>query len=82
MSRKHFFYVSSTAKYCVVIMRVNPPTLLVRSIQVFFRQYAEGHYAVRKNPVISYADINFFLKGAIFIKKNTTNVTLLSKKKP
>ena len=25
-------------------------------------QYAKGRYAVRKNPVISYADINFYFK--------------------
>jgi len=38
-------------------MRVNPPPL-VRSIQGIIdgTQYAKGRYAVRKNPVISYAD--------------------------
>jgi len=40
-----------------------PPPLLVRSIKVIFRikQYAKGRYAVSKNPVISYADINFYI---------------------
>jgi len=38
--------------------------LLVRSIQGFLdgTQYAKGRYAVRKNPVISYADIIFYYK--------------------
>ena len=34
-------------------------------------QYAKGQYAGRKNPVISYADINFYFKtGSIFINKH------------
>jgi len=35
------------------------PPLLVRSIQVFLdgTQYAKGWYAIRRNSVISYADI-------------------------
>ena len=53
---------------CVVLnedhfkcMRVTPP-LLVRSIQgdLDGTQYAKGRYAVRRNSVISYADINFY----------------------
>ena len=38
-------------------------------------QYAKGRYAVRKNPVISYADINFYFKKVQFSSRNTTNVT-------
>jgi len=29
-------------------------------------QYAKGRYAVRKNPVMSYADINFYFKKVQF----------------
>jgi len=51
-------------------MRVTPP--LVRSIQVFLdgTQYAKGWYAVRRNSVISYADINFYLKNCISLSFN------------
>ena len=35
-------------------------------------QYAKGRYAVRINPVISYADINFYFQ---FSSRNTTHVT-------
>ena len=38
-------------------------------------QYTGGRYAVRKNPVISYAYINFYFKKVIFSSRNTTNVT-------
>jgi len=43
------------------LQRVTPP--LVRSIQgggVDGRQYANDRYAVRKNPLIRYADIHFY----------------------
>jgi len=53
-------------------MRVTPP-LLVRNIQGCLggTQYAKDRYAVRKNPVLSYADINFnVFKRPIFIKKH------------
>ena len=46
--------------------------LLVRSIQgggLDGTQYAKGRYAVRRNSVISYADINFYLKKVHFHKK-------------
>jgi len=48
-------------------MRVTPP-FLVRTIQGGLRrtQYAKGRYAVRKNPVLSYADINFYFKKVQF----------------
>jgi len=36
-------------------------------------QYAKGWYEVRRNSVISYADINFTLKGTISIKKHNTS---------
>jgi len=57
-------------------MRVTRP-LLVRSIQVFLdgTQYAKGWYAVRRNSVISYADINFYFKKDQFSSRNTTHVT-------
>ena len=47
--------------------RVTPPPL-VRSIQFFVdgTQYAKGRYAVRKDPVISYADIILYLKMSNF----------------
>jgi len=38
-------------------------------------QYAKGRYAVRRNFVISYADINFYFKKAQFSSKNTTHMT-------
>jgi len=38
-------------------------------------QYANGRYAVRKNPVISDADINFYFKKVQFPLRHTLNVT-------
>jgi len=38
-------------------------------------QYAKGRYAVRRNFVISYADINFYFKKVQFSSKNTTHMT-------
>jgi len=38
-------------------------------------QYAKGWYAVRRNSVISYADINFYFKNVQFPSRNTTKVT-------
>ena len=38
-------------------------------------QYAKGRYAVRRNSVISYADINFYFKKVPFSSKNTTHMT-------
>ena len=35
-------------------------------------QYAKGRYAVRRNSVISYADINFYFKKVIFLLLNGT----------
>ena len=49
------------------LLRVTPH-FLVRSIQGVFRRYAvrKGRYAVRKNPVISYAYINVYFKKVKF----------------
>jgi len=54
-----------------VCLRVTPPSLLVRSIQgdLDGTQYATGRYAVRRNSVISYADINFYIKKVQFSSK-------------
>ena len=52
--------------------------LLVRSIQgdLDGTQFAKGRYAVRRYPVISYADISFYFKKVQFsFKKNTTHMT-------
>ena len=38
-------------------------------------QYAKGRYAVRRNSVISYADIIFYFKKVPFSSKNTTHMT-------
>jgi len=38
-------------------------------------QYAKGWYAVRRNSVISYADINFYFKKVQFSSRNTSHVT-------
>jgi len=38
-------------------------------------QYAKGRYAVRRNSVISYADINLYLKKVQFSLKNNTRDT-------
>jgi len=38
-------------------------------------QYAKGQYAVRRNSVISYADINVYFKKVQFSSKNTTHMT-------
>ena len=43
-------------------------------------QYAKGWYAVRRNSVISYADINFYFKKVQFSSRNTTNVICKVKK--
>jgi len=58
------------------VMRVTPPILL-RSIQgdLDGTQYANGRYAVRKSPVISYADSTFYFEKVQFSARNTTNVT-------
>jgi len=55
----------------------NTPPLLVRSIQrdLDGTQYAKGRYAVRRNSVISYADINLYFKKVLFSSKSTTHVT-------
>jgi len=49
---------------------------------VYLRRYAvpTGRYSVRKNPVISYADINFHYKKVQFSSRHTTNVTIKFKK--
>ena len=40
----------------------------------FGTQYAKGRYAVRRNSVISYADINFYFKKVQFsLKKHNTH---------
>jgi len=51
--------------------------LLVRRIHVYLdgKQYAKGRYAVRKNPVISYADIIFYFKKKKNSSRNTTKLT-------
>ena len=49
--------------------------LLIRSIRGDLNgtQYAKGRYAVRRNSVISYADINFYFKKVQFsLKRNNT----------
>jgi len=38
-------------------------------------QYAKGRYAIRRNSVISYADINFYFQKVQFSSKNTTHMT-------
>ena len=38
-------------------------------------QYAKGWYAVRRNSVISYADISFYVKKVQFSSRNTSHVT-------
>ena len=38
-------------------------------------QYAKSRYAVRRNSVISYADINFYFKKVQFSSKNTAHMT-------
>ena len=53
-------------KILIAYRRVTPP-FLVRSIQGGFRQYAKGRYAVRRDSVISYADINFYFKKVQFL---------------
>ena len=37
-------------------------------------QYAKGRYAICRNSVISYADINFYIKKVQFSSKNTTHM--------
>jgi len=71
--RTKHIYIIYTAYLCNNIMTPLPP--LVRSIQGGFRRYAKGRYAVRRNSVISYADINFYFKKVQFTLKNTTHVT-------
>ena len=57
-------------------MRVTPPIWYA-----VFRggldgtQYAKSWYAVRRNSVISYADINFYVKKDQFSSRKTTHVT-------
>ena len=52
-------------------MRVTPPPFryAVFSGVLVGTQYAKGWYAVRKNSVISYADINFYLKKVQFYQE-------------
>ena len=57
-------------------MRVTPPFWYA----VFWgclggTQYAKGRYAIHKNPVISYADMNIYFKKVQFSSRNTKNVT-------
>ena len=61
-----------------ICMRVTPPPPFWYA--VFRRvldgtQYAKGWYAVRRNSVISYADINFYFKKVQFSSRNTSHVT-------
>ena len=58
-------------------MRVTPPFwyTVFRGGGLDGTQYAKGRYAVRKYPVISYADIDFYFKQVQFSSRNTTNVT-------
>jgi len=59
-------------------MRVTPPTHFWYAV---FRwvldgtQYERGWCAVRRNSVISYADIIFYFKKVQFSSRNTTQVT-------
>jgi len=53
------------------------PTPFGTQYSGFFRRYAvrKGWYAVRRNSVISYADIIFYFKKVQFSSRNTTHVT-------
>ena len=65
------FYLVSLLK------RVPPPAFWYAVFMGFFggTQYAKGWYAVRRNSVISYADINFCFKKVQFSSRNTSHVT-------
>ena len=57
-------------------MRVTPPFwYAVFKGDLDGTQYAKGRYAVRRNSVISYADINLNFKKVQFSSKNTTHMT-------
>ena len=58
-------------------MRVTPPFwyAVFRGGGLDGTQYAKGWYAVRRNSVISYADINFYFKKVQFSPRNTSHVT-------
>ena len=51
------------------------PPVSMQYSGVFFdgTQYAKGWYAVRRNSVISYPDINFYFKKVQFSPKNNTH---------
>ena len=59
------------------ISRVTPPPFWYAVFRDFLdgTQYAKGWYAVRRNSVISYADINFYFKKVQFSSRNTSHVT-------
>jgi len=58
------------------LQRVPPPPFVTQySGFLDGTQYAKGWYAVRKNSVISYADIIFYFKKVRFLSRNTTHVT-------
>ena len=49
-----------------------PPFGTQYSVFLDGTQYAKGRYAVHRNSVISYADINFYFKKVQFSSRNTT----------
>jgi len=69
--------LSKLRKMIFLLIIEGDTPLLVRSIQgdLDGTQYAKGRYAVRRNSVISYADINFYFKMVQFSSKNTTHMT-------
>ena len=57
-------------------MRVTPPFWYAVFREVLDgTQYAKGWYAVRRNSVISYVDINFYFKKVQFSSRNISHVT-------
>ena len=56
-------------------MRVTPAPVFWYAVFSFLdgTQYAKGRYAVRKNPVVSYADNKFYSKKVQFSSRNTIN---------
>ena len=66
-----------TVVFEVPVMRLTPPPFGTQYSGggLDGTQYAKGWYAVRRNSVISYADINFYFKKVQFSSRNTSHVT-------
>ena len=64
-----------------IIMKVSTPSPLYAIFCFLYgTQYAMGRYTVRKQAVMPYTDIKFYIQKGLFTSRNIANVTYKVKK--